>query len=680
MKHTFVLQSYIFLVDLPPADITLNASLYSLNTLEIIDGNCECHLEDNIGVPELKCSWMVDDYFKYISVAMSAFSIANMALENGYLELYKHLSKSKLLFLYGFGLVNIIYGSTISIYHLYLVGISKTSWYSLLLVPLIFRIMPLDVSWHILAKTFPILKQWTKELNFFPKKFQMPIRVICLFWFIGFMCGLESTSKTMLTTMQDLFGNANDFPLRQAFPSIELKSNSFSFFKGFDQYKSNGWINENIAPRVVPKLYPQFYGSHANDKNTIIMAIRQVAFYESSVSGLRLMLGNYRILDYLGKCNMFLITEFFSTLVLSSSLIILSQETSKEKVMTLIILFLQIIPIGSYLLELHSSLIVGLASMIVILSFMIFVITKCAIASCQKISKTLGKLINLSLYFLFVSLPLALIGMMANMHLHFNQVYDEFTDYCQRSFDAHYHDVEFITEPTLDKELFLLSHNVLTKEQMAFIKNILKLNQDLYEANFLSVFANVNGPVLVVSSLIPLLVLIALDSFNAKVVSTQARFKCCFTCFMVIASLSLFLFSEKPRFWYFWDWQKGKMSIPNYNQLIRNYRYDSSVELCNSMEKEWKDLYTINVTALEFGYNQVRKRFGHSIHNLFGLKGCGYMSMMHPSQNYNHQLLRIHQTISDFRSQYLKLSKYNMYNEIYYLMLAPAVIFVATFL
>ena len=122
---------------LPPM---IKATLYSLESFEATGTECQCELKKvDDYIPEIKCSWPIDlgDSFKYVSVALSTFSIAHAILSYGYKEIvYDLLSSKKRILFQGFGLLNLMYGMTIGVYQVYIAGMTKTPWFFLLVFPL----------------------------------------------------------------------------------------------------------------------------------------------------------------------------------------------------------------------------------------------------------------------------------------------------------------------------------------------------------------------------------------------------------------------------------------------------------------------------------------------------------------------------------------------------------------
>ena len=80
----------------------INASLYSLESFERLESPCHCNVTDETRWPEIKCYWQDYDIYKYISLALSTFSISHTLMMNGYMEIFpSSLTGNKKLLIQG---------------------------------------------------------------------------------------------------------------------------------------------------------------------------------------------------------------------------------------------------------------------------------------------------------------------------------------------------------------------------------------------------------------------------------------------------------------------------------------------------------------------------------------------------------------------------------------------------
>ena len=160
MFNILILHKILSLGD-PP---TTNASVYSLSSFKIQEKECSCKFAIDDTTGELKCYWQEDYLLQYLSVVSSTFSVAHAIVTSGYQDfLHNHLSQAGSMLFYCFTMVNVMFGSTMGIYHIYMVAMQYTPWMFMLTVPLLFRIAPINIWVRVLRKIFPILHRYNKK-------------------------------------------------------------------------------------------------------------------------------------------------------------------------------------------------------------------------------------------------------------------------------------------------------------------------------------------------------------------------------------------------------------------------------------------------------------------------------------------------------------------------------------
>ena len=254
----------------------------------------------------------------------------------------------------------------------------------------------------------------------------------------------------------------------------------------------------------------------------------------------------------------------------------------------------------------------------------------------------------------------------------FNQVFGDFLSYCRDS-QAHWFDAKYVNDFVIEARDSLLSLKLLDEGQIHFVQSIQSFETRFFEANYWQVFCDVYSPILWLSASTPLLSLVTFHSFNRPFFK---KMKGCgqvllFTFTGVSATaMVLYLTAIKPRFLRAWEW---RAMDPGF---LEKFRFDYTVWISNEVPKYMIDLDGINQTQLDFMVHQINHRLGPTIHGIYSMTSCGFMSQ----QFHENHLQVIAQIFFDFRNQYIELSKYGSYPDIYCFVLIPYAMVLATHL
>ena len=671
----------------------INATLYSLESFEATGTECQCELKKvDDYIPEIKCSWPIDlgDSFKYVSVALSTFSIAHAILSYGYKEIvYDLLSSKKRILFQGFGLLNLMYGMTIGVYQVYIAGMTKTPWFFLLVFPLILRMAPINVWYRIFSEIFPILKS-VRYFSCLPIRFKTGVMVCSLFWFAGLTLGLNSLADLLRKLSRDVHGKATSFPFESVFPSIDLPTKCIGMEQRelFECFQFRGWIDESMGRNLLERAYPKYFVSATKpdirnfDEKDFDRVMDGMTYFENLVPSLRMMFGNYWLWDLIfAKSKDFLFIDFVLVSIFALLLILSATISLKEKVATFLILTLQISPLP-VLYRRDEANIIGatLALMVAAFAVMTVVITVGFLRGRNGLSSMAHSFLKWSCLFSFILIPFYSYVESFYAYQNFRQTFAKFRDFCLVSEDQR-ENVMY-----MEARQFIFYGPFLSPRQLEFIDSLKSLEIMLFKANYFSVFCAIFGPILWVAASIPLLSMVAVS------VSTSARFRrsgnVWFHGFFIASTLgaSLYLTKMKPRHVEVWDWSSLKNLELKYfrfelNLIFKLYGIDlETIHPTNQEEMHFAlnevDLETTNSTVREAMLYQVRNRLGPIIHDVYGLNGCGFLSFNVPHTFY---LSIVSGAFFDLRAQYIALSLFRGYPDMYFLILIPCSILLGTY-
>ena len=664
----------------------LNTSLYSLDTLEALDTECSCELEKGEDlISNVKCSWQMDlrDCFKYVSVGTSTFSIAYAILCHGFLDIVpRHLAIRKSFLFYGFGLLNLIYGMTMGAYHVYIAGMTKTPWFFLLIIPLILRIAPVNVWYNIFSEIFPKLKS-ARPLSFLPERVKVALMVCPLFWFVGMALGFDTLVALITNLSEDLYGRATKPPFESVFPSLDARTNCIAEErkKNLDCYKLNGWIDKAMGEAIIDRVYPRYFTINYNTEAYFLdffgatdfhHVLLVLAFWDNNSPRLRMMFGNHWLWDPIVKYGKnILLADFILVFIFAQFLIFSSTVSLKEKVAILLISLLQISPLPMLYLN-DESLISGIVLPLTIVSFAIITAIIIHDIVCRRsgLSSRTITILKWVLRFPFLLVPF-FVESVFSAHQNIDRVFTEIQDFCLASGDL-VESVHFMIGSSFDES------PAIDESQMPngfhFIKTLQSLETRFYHANYFGVFTAIYNPVLLVSAFVPLLASVA-DSLlrNLRLRKKCGRFWFLSVLIVTTFMSTLYLSSMKPSHLYAWDWRNG--SVWNHVPVHLNMKWINT-------SRYLLDLEQTNQTHKEAMLYQIRKRIGPTIHHINGLTGCGYMRsdgvrfQAFPQKSYLSMLELI---FFDLRAQYIGLSRYKVYPDIYSLVLIPCLIFLGAY-
>ena len=276
--------------------------LYSLHETTILQNStCHCQLADaDTPIPSLLCFWDLDEYLIYISFATSTFSVMNMIMHHGFINLISSfgitMSIPKKLILILLGIVSGCYGLTVGLYLIYVKSITISFYLLPLLLFLILRIAPLGIIQRLLAKLFPCATLFSVKYIHNSALMHF-VTLVAPFWFLNLLRGAEFFMVLLVDARyKAMLRNSNAVKTEQ--PSILLtvpcrygkKPSSSDCIHIHSMLKPNEWFP------ILNKMYPNLY----KPQNFVLKdpAYFMEHSYEirKNIRGIRILAGNFSFL------------------------------------------------------------------------------------------------------------------------------------------------------------------------------------------------------------------------------------------------------------------------------------------------------------------------------------------------------------------------------------------------
>ena len=555
----------------------MNATLYSLPSFEVLDLSCDCKLVYNSGYQAIKCSWEIDNYFKYVSVALSTFSVAHAITLRGYLNcLPGDISVVKKGLFYIIGVTSVAYGSTIGIYQVYMAGLTKTPWFLLLIFLLFLRMAPLEIWNHLLRSMLPSV-QYPKcrlcpNLSLATKNVTM---IISLFWFWGVTRGLECLANLLTELSQDLFGANGNYPFASVYPSINLRYSCIMRTSWFDCYQLNGWIDVSTAAALVEHVYPIL------SQEIVGSRIDQLVPLKNKAPMLQILYGNHLFLDTFSRDNdIFHSVDIFLLYLFSFFLLFLSERSKNERFCTHILLMLQN---SLVLLQLsigrETSQLVGVVATLPVVAFATTTVIAFIVESIKRSvpSRICQYLMKYVLYTLLILIPIYLVKTHlmnpSDAQVNVENALRVFVESCQEmerdgdggggSSSGSGSKDELVNDHRISHQDSVVS--LSSRDSQAKHISVLKtLESEFFASSYSYAFWEIYHPILLVLVLTPLACLTSFDvvsifKHNINDNNKRGRFARLSLLAMSVASaavLPLYLTAIKPRFLWAWDWSR----------------------------------------------------------------------------------------------------------------------------
>ena len=601
------------------------------------------------------------------------------------------ISKAGFNLFHCFALINIMFGSTVGIYNIYMAALQKTPWMFLLILPLLLRIAPINIWARVLSKIFPAFQKSPEWFSFLPRHLPTTIMVCSLFWFLGFIRGFEGAANILKNVSRDIYGRPHDYPFQVMYPSFALRSSCIQRKSMFDCHRLRGWIDTTSASRVVKHIYAALIDQYENEyvadrKNQVLRELESITFYDSSVPELRIWYGNYSFLDpFFRIVSLFHFIDFIMLLILGFFIISVVESGIKAKLVLAIVLLLQITPMMSQIVRFDQTDLISFISMLVV--WAIVGITIIAIFyfllhswGCRR-SFWFQLMAKFFLYFPFILIPIQFLAFSRTNHVFFYASYDQMVELCEVSKFHHHEDMIYVNDMSIENKAFLSAQQILSQDQISFIDQILTTENDLFTTSFLNVLLEVYFAVLVLVVSLPLLAIVSFETM--AVARFSALFSRRFLFFLYtmlglgIAVYPLYLGAVHPRYAMFWPWWSLRLTDSEKDTLKWTTDFRETFRIRErDVSFDWLDLDGTNSTLKEMMLSHLRGRMGGLIHSIYGMRGCGFGNFL-PGYILYH---KIAQYTAELRLQYIVLNKYLLYGHFNYGTFVPLALFLGAYL